>query len=143
MNLEPLENCKFQDSKFVEVLTSERSSTVIGYRLGGASPGPNILIAGHAPIADAVYDQLVGLATLPWMRGTLYLISLNALDGQEIGESLSFVPEDHIDEVLFLPYAGQPEFIEAATKTGYWSILQVCARMGMIDGRGVGQYPRH
>ena len=126
-----------QESRFVEVLTFGGAATQIGYRLGGAQPGPNVLVAGHAPIADTIYDRVMALPTLPWMYGKLYLIVLDALDKGTIGDPLNFVPEEQIDEVLFLPFCRQSAFADDAAKQGYRTLLKTCARLGMINGRGV------
>ncbi len=45
----------------------------LGYIVGGHRPGPNALVAGYQPVADLVFDALLALPSLPWIRGTLYL----------------------------------------------------------------------
>ena len=59
------------------------------------------------------------------------------LDKGTIGDPLNFVPEEQIDEVLFLPYCRQSAFADDAAKQGYRTPLKTCARLGMINGRGV------
>tara|TARA_R110002072_G_scaffold58841_5_gene149632 strand:+ start:98 stop:247 length:150 start_codon:yes stop_codon:yes gene_type:complete len=49
------------------VLTAKDSGGTIGYRFGGDRPGPNALVAGDAPLVEALFDRLRSLPTLPWM----------------------------------------------------------------------------
>lgn len=122
---------------FVEVLTSEDGVRVIGYRFIGGRPGPCIMIAGFSPVAHAVFDRLLTIPTLPWLRGTLYMMmpdGLDQIDGQSVA---GFVPDGQVDEVMFLPDSGSREGFIDAVREGYWMTLRLCARLGMIDGRGI------
>ncbi|MEL6102726.1 MAG: hypothetical protein AAFR68_15620, partial [Pseudomonadota bacterium] len=67
------------DAGYVEVLTTSQGA-VFGYRLKGASAGPQVVVAGVCPNAEQVFERLLLTPTLPWMRGTLIVIRLDALD---------------------------------------------------------------
>lgn len=121
---------------FAEVLTCD-TGTGLGYRLGGHFAGPDVLIVGHAPIADQVFDRLITLPTLGWLRGTLTLINLSVLTLSGENPRLAQFFQPRPDELLFLPYHITPETAQEAATQGYWSVLRLCADMGMIAGRGV------
>ncbi len=125
------------EAKHVEVLTSAGSGAVIGYRLQGGRAGPSVLVAGHNPFAEGIYDRLMALPTLPWLRGSLCLIILETFDNEACPDSLLTDPSDKFDEVLFLPYSPETENGPEMIKEGYWMVLRLCAQLGMIDGRGV------
>lgn len=113
---------------FMEVLTSAFSGATIGYRLPGARPGPNVVVATATGLIEPLTDRLAALPTLPWMRGALEIVDLDAIaDG-------AWHPFRPIDATLSLlsHSAG-----EASAKDGYWTILRLCGRLGMIDSRGV------
>jgi len=121
----------------VEVLTSPSGTSTIGYRLGGFNAGPSVVVAGYSPIAGAVYDRLISLPTISWMRGTLTLIFLDELD--RCGPVSSTITDgvQEPNELHFLPSNFDEPFNEAAIRSGYWSTLRLCASLGMIAGRGI------
>ncbi|MBV2361304.1 hypothetical protein KUH32_16185 [Thalassococcus sp. CAU 1522] len=123
-------------NRFVEILTAD-GGDIVGYRLGGARPGPSLMVAGYAPLALQVFDRLLALPTLPWLRGTLTLVSLGALNEGRTVCGLDHAPNQPVDEVLFLPFAADSALQDAASRTGYWMVLRLCAKLGMIDGRGI------
>lgn len=137
MLMKSIENDGETGRRNVEILTSTLSKNTIGYRIGGARPGPNIIVSCFSPVAGGVLDRLMSLPTIPWLRGTICLIMVDQLDDQVGPEPLLYGPGERVDEILFLPYhsdlVGEPK----AIKDGYWLILRLCARLGMIDGRGV------
>ena len=120
---------------FVEVLTRTSDACVFGYRIGGARPGPTVVVAGYAPVAPDIYDRLLKLPTLPWMRGTLVLVTLDTLDAALIEEELvgQIGP---VERTIHLPYPDRRDS-EPEIRRGYWTVLKACARLGMISGRGV------
>lgn len=120
---------------FVEVLDHSRDARAFGYRIGGARPGPTVVVAGYAPVAPGIYDRLLKLPTLPWMRGTLVLVTLDALDAAAIDEEL-VGQTGPVERILLLPYPARSDS-EREIRRGYWTVLKTCARLGMISGRGV------
>ncbi|WP_131802285.1 hypothetical protein [Yoonia tamlensis] len=126
---------------FVEVLTTNQQGKPFGLKFGGAFAGPNVLVAGHRPLTSMVCDRLLQLPTIHWMRGTLTVISLDALEEAAMSRSVASVIEGRPDELLFLPYAPRTAFREAAAKESYWSILRLCTSLGMISGRGIPSNP--
>jgi len=124
----------------LEVLTNSDTARTIGYRLGARISGPNLVVAGHNPTADLVYDRLLRLQPLCRLRGTLTLIYMKEMES----EVLTFQVAEHLmplpDEVVFLPIAADSSQIANAAHKGYWSVLRMCTRLGMISGRGV-QFP--
>jgi len=121
----------------IEVLTDTSGQRTIGYRLGGYHAGPSVLVAGHAPVANQVYDRLLRLPTIGWMHGTLTLVLLNELEQHGFQAYLGHRIEPRPDEMHFLSYHLDTSFHEEAAEEGYWSTLRLCAKLGMISGRGV------
>ncbi|WP_308917823.1 hypothetical protein [Jannaschia sp. LMIT008] len=113
---------------FVEVLTVAAPGLVAGYRFPGGRPGPTLLVALSDALLDPVSDRMAALPTLPWMRGVLDLVRLDAVGWGD------WTPPGPTDATLSLPVH---DATAAAVREGYWSILRMCTRMGMIDGRGV------
>lgn len=62
------------DATYVEVFTCDRDSAVFGYRLVGASAGPQVAVLGSCAAAELAFDRLETLPTFPRMRGNLVLI---------------------------------------------------------------------
>lgn len=125
-------------SGFVEALNDPRDARPFGYRIGGARPGPTAVVAGYAPIARDIYDRLLGLPSLPWLRGSLVLITLDALDLAVIDEELIDLIGP-VDRTLHLPFPSRAER-EVAVQEGYWAVLKLCSQLGMISGRGVNAH---
>ena len=125
------------ECSFVEVLTTARDGGIFGHKLTGANTGPSLLVAGHRNLVTAILDRLVGLPTLPWMRGAITLIILEDLDFDAYSHSMRMGQTDKFDEILCLPYTTDPESTADAALQGYRTILRLCARLGMIAGRGV------
>ena len=135
---EPLAPHRAADpGRHVDVLTSPRDARPFGYRVGGTRSGPTLVVAGYAAIAGDVYDRLLDLPTLPWLRGSLVLITLEALDitalDAEVVEAIG-----PVDRTLHLPFPMR-EDRDAAVRDGYWAVLHLCAELGMISGRGINR----
>lgn len=125
------------EAKHVEVLTCPSNGSLVGYSVQGSRPGPNILVSGHSPMAQKIFDMLMALPTLPWLRGSITLIFVEVFDQDVLPRANAHIPKDRLDELLFLPFCPDQDTEDCAVKEGYWSILRLCARLGMIDGRGV------
>ncbi|SPH23973.1 hypothetical protein DEA8626_03050 [Defluviimonas aquaemixtae] len=123
------------DCRFIEVLNDARDARPFGYRIGGIRPGPTAVVAGHSPIAQDIYERLLDLPTLPWLRGSLVLITLDALDVASIDDELIDLIGP-VDRTLHLPFPSREDHDEAV-RQGYWTVLKLCAQLGMISGRGV------
>jgi hypothetical protein len=121
----------------LEVLTDPTGKHTIGFKLGGFKPGPNLLVAGHAPVADRVFERLTTLPTLGWMRGSLTLILLTEMERYGGDVYMGGMLDPKPDELHFLAYHLDPAHQDAAVTEGYWSTLQLCVTLGMISGRGI------
>ena len=122
----------------VEVLTTERTGNRFGYRLVGASAGPQIVVAGTCSSAEKVFDRMLSIPTLPWMRGNLILVRLDALD-DFVGEISALKPFGKIDRTLILPWTSDEETSDLFTRRSYHKVLRACADLGKIAGRGVAR----
>ena len=121
---------------YVEVLTTERAGSPFGYRLVGASPGPQIVVAGYCSSAELVFDRLLSNPTLAWICGNLVLINLDLLD--DLMSELSSIPRlGTTDQTLILPYIDVGDGDEAIVRHSYHMVLRACADLGMIAGPGV------
>lgn len=120
---------------FVEVLNQACDARAFGYKIGGSRPGPTVVVAGYAPVANDIYERLLDLPTLPWLRGSLVLITLDALDIATIDEELTDLIGP-VDRTLHLPFRAGRDHVDAA-REGYWTVLKLCAQLGMISGRGI------
>lgn len=126
-----------QDEQVPVVQDVVVNDTIIGHRVGGALVGPQLLVAGIGPLSDLVFQRLLLIPTLGWMRGQLTLVNLTKLDafGLDIGDA--GISSETPDEVMFLPYDADPAHHEVVSKEGCWAILRLCTQLGMISGRGV------
>jgi hypothetical protein len=135
--MEHIELANTPEARHVDVLTSPESGVVVGYRVQGGRPGPHLLVGGFSPNADVIFDRFLDLPTLPWLSGSVSLLIVDALDESGCFETAASGPWSKIDEILFLPFAGEEPEDKLAQRNSYWSILRACAKLGMIDGRGV------
>ncbi len=131
-----------QESGFVEVLATEREGIPYGYRLRGHRSGPQLVVAGVCPAAGEVFDRILQIPTLPWMRGTLTLIMLDVLDAS-IGDVNHFDPLGPIDRTIMLSSMENGSSNEGDMKRHYHSVLRACAALGMIAGRGIPHHNRN
>ena len=121
---------------YVDVLTSEANGLTIGYRFIGARPGPQLAIAGFCKSSEQVFDRLISIPSLPWMRGKLVFLRLDALDSE--ATDLSRIPFlGSVDRTVTLPWTDSFELDDKAVREGYRMVLRACAAMGMISGRGI------
>ncbi len=114
-------------------------ATDLGYIVGGHRPGPNALIAGYQPVADRVFDALLALPSLPWLRGTLYLVRLEALGGGLAAGDAEALSDVRFDRTLILPLRAASPGGSDLTTACYRRVLGLCAELGMIQGRGLYQ----
>ncbi|MEJ6404929.1 hypothetical protein [Yoonia sp. 2307UL14-13] len=115
----------------VDVMTAAERDAPLGYRLGGFRAGPSLVVTGCDRVAEAVFDRLLAVPTLAWMRGRLTLIFMDRLDGEAFDELEPSLP---VDQTIILPHdAVADDMVTAA----YWMVLRACTQLGMIDGRGV------
>jgi len=111
-------------NRFAEVLPT-------GYQFTGASSGPEILVAAPKHLASAVFKRLLNLPTLPWMRGAIRFVELDAAQSTYRGEKT-------FDEMLCLPCVQDQELDEQSIRHALLTTLRLCAKLGMISGRGLG-----
>ncbi|WP_299412423.1 hypothetical protein [uncultured Sulfitobacter sp.] len=126
-----------EESKFVEVLTSEDFGELIGYRIGGGRPGPSAVLAGDPALIEALFERFMAIPTLPWMWGRLHLVSLEFIESANLHELQTCLLEVKVDGLIMLPYARSDGGLDAAIEDGYWAGLRLCSQLGMIEGRGV------
>jgi hypothetical protein len=135
MTVRPLPTDFLTDLPFAEVLVNFNSSMPYGVRFGGDRPGPNALFAAPATIIDAVSRRLIKLPTLPWIWGHLYLISPDMMSSEHQADVTSCLPSVVFDDIIISEASDQePDDISDAA---YWTVLRLCSRLGMIQGRGV------
>ena len=126
------------EAGFVEVLASTETGEPFGHRLIGSRAGPQIVAAGDCEMTDQVFDRLLSIPTLPWMRGNLILIRLNAL--HDIVENIEALrPVGKIDRTVLLPWSDGSASDARRVTRGYHTILRACTDLGMIAGRGVSE----
>lgn len=119
---------------FVNVLTTQSTGAIFGYRLQGAAAGPQLVVAGTCSNAVAAFDRILRIPTLPWMKGTLVLIQLDKL--ADIDADLSALPNlGAIDRTLILPWDQNGGAL--AVRRSCNQVLRACTDLGMIRGRGV------
>ena len=87
-----------------------------------------------------MFDRLLMIPTLPWMRGNLLLIKLNDLHDL-VDEIAALRPVGKIDRTVLLPWGSGDLSDDQLIKRGYHSVLRACADLGMITGRGVSRHP--
>lgn len=116
---------------FASAVVDPNHHGVIGFELNGANAGPTILIAGLSPLLEAVFDRLAALPTLPWMRGRIRMHILHH------GQTDPSLPDEIVDEVLYLPGMVVADLSEEAIKDSYLATLRLATKLGMIQGRGV------
>jgi|GEM_PF-3478741 len=106
------------------------SNCRIASRLGGLRPGPALLVATGPGLFDPLGQRLSALPSLPWMRGSMTLVSL--------WDACDTLPDRDFDDVLTLLQVDiHPDTVSAA----YWTILRKATVLGMIEGRGVPVFP--
>ena len=123
------------DAALVEVITDAKHGEPLGFEICGAFAGPTLLVAGHAAVADMVYDRLMKLPTLSWMHGTLVLVFLDRMEREGLAFHVQDMTNPEPDDLVFLPYDLDPSHHAVAAEAGYDTTLRASARLGMISSR--------
>lgn len=128
-------------SRGKRTLRAESELHGTGHKLGGARPGPVLIVSGFEDLSRQVYERLIALQSLRFLKGTLYLMYTDKLGEDAEAKILSPERVGPIDDVLFLPFVAREaidgEEITEARTNAYWEILAMCTRYGMITGRGI------
>lgn len=122
-------------SRSVDALTEPNQPHPFGFVLKGAKAGPQLVIGGHGWIAEATYDRLRSIPTLPWMRGNLVLVRFDLLsDGFRALDALADLgPTDRTVHLTTIgPFQGADP-----VGTNTQRVLRAARDLGMIEGRGV------
>lgn len=125
-----------RSAALVDVITDAAQEAPLGYEICGAFAGPTLLVAGHAAVADLVYDRLMKLPTLGWMHGTLVLVFLDRMERHGLDFHISRMAGPAPDELVFLPYDLDPSRHATAAQDGFEAALRVSARLGMFSDLG-------
>lgn len=126
----------------VVALLHNRTGDLIGYRIGGHTPGPEVVIVGYRSASAEAFHRLAQLPSLPFLLGQVTLIYQEALEDQQSGFGYAALSRRHIDGSLFISYDADnmtEDSLGRMRSDAYWSVLRLCARLGMINGRGVKQ----
>jgi|SRR6056297_2350626 len=119
------------------------SNRRFGFRVGGLVNGPDVVVACQAALARQVYQRLLLIPSLNRLKGQLFLISLDRLDDlQDFGSLRGLLGvSGPIDHILTLPSVELDTLDETAAtelvRRNYYAVLRLCARMGMVQGRGI------
>jgi hypothetical protein len=119
------------------------SNRRFGFRVGGLMEGANVVVACQAALARQVYQRLLLIPSLNRLKGRLFLISLDRLeDLQDIASLRGLLGvSGPIDHILTLPTVELDTLDETAAtelvRRNYYAVLRLCARMGMVQGRGI------
>ena len=97
--------------------------TPIGWRHGGLRAGPRVLAGVGPDLLEPLHRHLAALPTLPWMRGRVDLIEIDAL-----ADDL-YLPRAPVDATISLMTGPADQ----AART----LLRLCTRLGMVAGRGL------
>ena len=126
------------ESVYLEVFTTQITGNVFGHRIVGATAGPQVVVAGHCEAATDLFERLLKIPTLPWLRGNLVLIRLDALDDL-VHDISSIASIGTVDRTIILADTSSEEVDEFIHRRNYHTILRTCAQLGMIAGRGVAR----
>lgn len=125
----------------VRTLFHAATGDVVGYAVRGAKPGPRALVVGRRGAASDAYHRLTQLPSLPRMQGELLLMFDEALDDPYSGVTRDGLYDRDIDGSIYLSVDAEAIRERSrrahARKEAYWSILRLCAQLGIISGRGV------
>lgn len=120
------------DCSYLQVLVTHASGKVFGHRVIGAKQGPQLVVTGHGRMASRVFERLLGIPTLPWLRGALVLIRLDSIEDAD-ADLDQFADFGVIDRTLAL----EDGLVDQVKLRNYRLVLGACTQLGMIDGRGV------
>lgn len=127
----------------ISELHQPQTGRQFGFCVGGLMDGPDVVVASQAALARQVYQRLLLIPSLNRLRGRLFLISLDRLDDLQDIRSLHGLlgvggPLDHL---LTLPFVDLETLDDTAAaelvQRNYYAVLRLCARMGMVQGRGI------
>ncbi|SPF81662.1 hypothetical protein [Pseudoprimorskyibacter insulae] len=127
-----------QDAQHLEVLTAEFSGEPVGYVYRGARPGPNVLVVGDGLGAQMVFDRVLNMPALAKLRGSLTMIWIGGRDPKKVLSSRVVPDQDDFDDMMYLPVTGRGS--PQGTAQGSSTVMRLCTRLGMIDGRGVSLF---
>lgn len=102
----------------------------------GAATGPQLVVAASDPPAGNVFERLLAISTLPWIRGTLVLVRLDII-GHGLDNLDSIMSLGKVDRTIILPWGNNEQPDENLTQQSYRSVLLACSQLGMIKGRSV------
>lgn len=105
-----------------------------GIRLGGVNAGPEMVVLGHGASAKAAFAKLKAVPTIGRMRGRLTLLELDTLPDLDSHTLAQIIDVPCVDHVLCL--ANDEPGVDPVSD-GYWRVLEACAELGMISGRGI------
>ena len=132
MNIIPSQNdLRDVEAPFADVLAGRGFVEPYLYRIGGVRAGPRFVVLGQNAVAEAVFDRLMALPHLGWVRGSLVLVRVDRLSADPAIAREELFQVGRPDRVHVLG-GGAVEI-----KTNYYRILDMLARLGMIAGRGV------
>lgn len=113
----------------------------IGYRIDGAESGPTMLASGYRETITPVFRRLARLPSLPRLRGRLLLAYVDGIHAPGSETRLDNLFDESIDRSVFLGFERrpetEPEVVVRFERESYWTILRICAGLGMIAGRGI------
>ena len=125
----------------VRRLYAPRGGGIIGFRVDGAESGPTMLASGYRDTITPVFLRLARLPSLPRLRGHLLLAYVDGIHVSEAEARLDRLFDEAIDRSVFLGFESRPEtapeVVARFEREAYWTILRVCAGLGMIAGRGI------
>jgi hypothetical protein len=139
MTARPLQIDFLKDLPFAEVLVNPHARIPYGVRFGGDRPGPSALFTAPSTTIETVARRMIKLPTLPWIWGHIYLISSDMISSGQQVDVTSCLPNVIFDDITISAASNQDstDTLDAA----YWTVLRLCARLGMIQGRGVATEP--
>lgn len=122
-------------------LVAPEGGDTIGYRVDGAESGPTLLASGYRATITPVFQRLARLPSLPRLRGHLLLAYVDDIHIPACETKLDRLFDEAIDRSVFLAFERWPEtepaIVARFERESYWTILKVCANLGMISGRGI------
>ena len=141
LNSEPGARCLLRRGPGLFPIHHRATDDVIGYSIVGALAGPRALSVGVKRFSGDAFHRLAQLESLMHLRGQLILVFEEALFDDSSGVSVEDLYDRPIDGSIYIAF-GSDVMVGADTKKrvqyeAYWSILRLCANLGMIAGRGV------
>ncbi len=121
------------------------TNDVVGYQIGGHTPGPEAIVIGHRAATATAFNRLAQLPSLPFLVGRLTLVYQEALDDDASGIGYMDVVPNPVYGSLFIGCIPDMATSSATRRRidneTYWATLRLCAKLGMINGRGVPPAP--